>query len=65
MDLAASGLLATRRPLALDKIADDAGEDILKAMVEAAKSGDIRRLTGAAEDLACPEVTADRLCRCP
>jgi hypothetical protein len=28
--------------LALDKIADDAGEDILKAMVEAAKGGDIR-----------------------
>ena len=28
--------------LVLDKIADDAGEDILKAMVEAAKSGDIR-----------------------
>jgi hypothetical protein len=28
--------------LALDKIADDAGEDILNAMVEAAKGGDIR-----------------------
>jgi hypothetical protein len=28
--------------LALDRIADDAGEDILKAMVEAAKGGDIR-----------------------
>ena len=28
--------------LALDKIADDAGEDILKAMIGAAKSGDMR-----------------------
>jgi hypothetical protein len=28
--------------LALDKIADDAGEDILNAMIEAAKGGDIR-----------------------
>ena len=28
--------------LALDKIADDAGEDILNAMVGAAKSGDLR-----------------------
>ena len=28
--------------MALDKIADDAGEDILNAMVEAAKSGDMR-----------------------
>jgi hypothetical protein len=28
--------------LALDKLADDAGEDILKKMVEAAKTGDMR-----------------------
>jgi hypothetical protein len=28
--------------LALDKIADDAGEDILKAMVETARGGDLR-----------------------
>jgi hypothetical protein len=28
--------------IALDKIADDAGEDILKQMVEAAKGGDLR-----------------------
>jgi hypothetical protein len=28
--------------LALDKIADDAGEDILNKMIEAAKSGDMR-----------------------
>ena len=28
--------------IALDKIADDAGEDILKTMVEAAKGGDLR-----------------------
>ena len=28
--------------LALDKIADDAGEDILKKMIEAAKDGDMR-----------------------
>jgi hypothetical protein len=31
--------------LALDKIADDAGEDILNAMVAAAKGGDFARLT--------------------
>ena len=42
---AAQGALrapATRRRLALDKIADDAGEDILNKMVEAAKGGDMR-----------------------
>ena len=33
---------ATRRHLALDQIADDAGEAILKTMVEAAKGGDMR-----------------------
>jgi len=31
-----------KAPLALDKIADDAGEDILNAMVAAAKGGDMR-----------------------
>jgi hypothetical protein len=31
-----------KAPLAFDKIADDAGEDILKKMVEQAKGGDLR-----------------------
>ena len=43
--LAVLGALVGSRnkaPLALDKIADDAGDDILKKMVEQAKGGDLR-----------------------
>ena len=62
VDLGALRARGTRRRLALDKIADDAGEDILNAMVGAAKGGDMRAAELVlSEDLACPQVTADRI----
>ena len=62
MALAALRAARNKATLALDKIADDAGEDILNAMVGAAKGGDMRAAELVlSEDLACPQVTADRI----